>query len=186
METSVIVIVLNKTKWRKPRPAMDKITQDMKYRYSLVNYALSEGVSKASRKYNKGRSYIYFWIKRFDGEISSLASQSRRPKHHPQEHRQDEIDLIRRYWSRNRELGLFELWFKLRKQGYTRHYVVFIGSCAGKAWEGKNGQEKQVQAQALRTDALCRAKSASGCKSSTQRMHPGQKLEALLPIHSYR
>jgi len=123
VETSVIVIVLNKTRWRKPRPAMDKITQDMKYRYSLVNYALREGVSKASRKYNKGRSYIYFWIKRFDGDISSLASQSRRPKHHPQEHRQDEIDLIRRYWSRNRELGLFELWFKLRKQGYTRHYV---------------------------------------------------------------
>lgn len=102
---------------------MDKITQDMKYRYSLVKYALSQGVSKASRKYNKGRSYIYFWMKRFDGEISSLASQSRRPKHHPWEHRQEEIEMIRRYWIHNRELGLFELWFKLRKQGYTRHYV---------------------------------------------------------------
>jgi len=102
---------------------MDKVTQDMKYRYSLVRYALSQGICKASRKYNKGRSYIYFWIKRFDGEISSLASKSRRPKHHPLEHSQDEIELIRRYWSHNRELGLFELWFKLRKQGYTRHYV---------------------------------------------------------------
>ncbi len=102
---------------------MDKITQDMKYRYSLVKYAQKEGVSKASRKYNRSRSYIYFWLKRFDGDISSLASQSRRPKHHPSQHRQDEIDLIRRYWSHNQELGLFELWFKLRKQGYTRHYV---------------------------------------------------------------
>jgi len=102
---------------------MDKITQDMKYRYSLVRYALSQGVCKASRKYNKGRSYIYFWIKRFDGEISSLASKSRRPKHHPMQHSWDEIELIRRYWSHNRDLGLFELWFKLRNQGYTRHYV---------------------------------------------------------------
>ena len=102
---------------------MDKITQDMKYRYSLVRYALSQGVCKASRKSNKGRSYIYFWIKRFDGEISSLASRSKRPKHHPLEHSQDEIELIRRYWSHNQELGLFEFWFKLRNQGYTRHYV---------------------------------------------------------------
>lgn len=102
---------------------MDKITQDMKYRYSLVNYALKQGVSKAARKYNRSRSYIYFWIKRFDGEINSLADRSRRPKHHPREHSQAEIALIRRYWSHNQELGLFELWFKLRKQGYTRHYV---------------------------------------------------------------
>jgi transposase InsO family protein len=121
--TSVIVIAPNKTKWRKPQPAMDKITQDMKYRYSLVQYALSQGVSSATRKYNKGRSYIYFWMKRFDGEIGSLASRSRRPKHHPMQHSREEIELIRRYWSHNRELGLFELWFKLRNQGYTRHYV---------------------------------------------------------------
>lgn len=75
---------------------MDKITQDMKYRYSLVNYALSQGVSRATRKYNKSRSYIYFWIKRFDGEINSLADRSRRPKHHPMQHSQEEVELIRR------------------------------------------------------------------------------------------
>jgi transposase InsO family protein len=123
VETSVIVIAPNKTKWRKPQPAMNKITQDMKYRYSLVQYALSQGVGKAARKYNKGRSYIYFWTNRFDGDIHSLASRSRRPKHHPMQHSREEIELIRRYWSHNRELGLFELWFKLREQGYTRHYV---------------------------------------------------------------
>lgn len=87
---------------------MDKITQDMKYRYSLVNYVLSQGVSKAARKYNRSRSYIDFWIKRFDGEINSLADRSRRPKHHPREHSQAEIELIRRYWSHNQDLGLFE------------------------------------------------------------------------------
>ena len=57
---------------------MDTITQEMKYRYSLVNFALKNGVSKASRKYNKGRSYIYFWLKRYDREIRSSAERTRR------------------------------------------------------------------------------------------------------------
>jgi transposase len=102
---------------------MDKITQDMKYRHSLVKYALNQGVSKACRKYNKSRSYIYYWLDRYDGDIRSLACRSRRPKHHPNQHSQDEIGMIRRYRERNKGLGLYELWFKLRKQGYRRHYV---------------------------------------------------------------
>ena len=40
---------------------MNSITQDMKYRQSLLTYAQKYGVSRASRKYNKSRSYIYFW-----------------------------------------------------------------------------------------------------------------------------
>ena len=36
------------------------ITQDMAYRQSLMKYAENYGVSRASRKYNKSRSYIYF------------------------------------------------------------------------------------------------------------------------------
>ena len=57
---------------------MNSITQDMKYRQSLLTYALKYGVSRASRKYNKSRSYIYFWLARYDGSLHSLACQSRR------------------------------------------------------------------------------------------------------------
>lgn len=102
---------------------MDTITQEMKYRYSLVNYALKHGVGQASRKYNKARSYIYFWLKRYDGELSSLATHSRRPHHHPREHTALELAMIIRYHRHNPQLGLLELWFKLRQAGYTRHYV---------------------------------------------------------------
>ncbi len=123
MEVSVIVIAHKQNKKEKSQPAMDKITQDMKYRHSLVKYALNHGVTKASRKYNRCRSYIYFWLKRYDGDIRSLACRSRRPKHHPNQHSEEEIALIRRYHKRNKDLGLYELWFKLRKQGYRRHYV---------------------------------------------------------------
>ena len=61
------------------------ITQDMAYRQSLMKYASKFGVSRASRKYNKSRSYIYFWLARWDGSVESLACQSRRPHHHPNE-----------------------------------------------------------------------------------------------------
>ncbi len=97
MVPSVIVMVSIKTVSEEPQPAMEKITQTMKYRESLVKYAQSKGVSQASRKYDKSRSFIYFWLKRYDGTIESLANQSRRPHHHPNQHRQEEIKLIRRY-----------------------------------------------------------------------------------------
>ena len=53
---------------------MNSITQDMKYRQSLLTYAQKYGVSRASRKYNKSRSYIYFWRARYDGSLQSLAA----------------------------------------------------------------------------------------------------------------
>ncbi|MBQ4435897.1 MAG: helix-turn-helix domain-containing protein, partial [Clostridia bacterium] len=61
---------------------MTTITQDMRYKQSLMKYAVSYSVSKASRKYNRPRSYIYFWLKRWDGSIDSLRPKSRRPHHH--------------------------------------------------------------------------------------------------------
>ena len=99
---------------------MDSITQDMKYRYSLMKYVEKHGVSRASRKYNKGRSYIYFWQKRFDGTVESLACQSRRPHSHPNQHTEQELKLIRDIRRRSPNLGVVEMWARMRKRGYTR------------------------------------------------------------------
>lgn len=96
------------------------ITQDMAYRQSLLKYAEKYGVGQASRKYNRARSYIYFWKARWDGTLASLACQSRRPHHHPKEHTPEELKLIRDMRRRNPNLGLPELWHRLRKRGYTR------------------------------------------------------------------
>ena len=60
-----------------------------------MKYAEKYGVSRASRKYNKSRSYIYFWKKRWDGTPGSLACQSRRPHSHPSQHTEAELKLIR-------------------------------------------------------------------------------------------
>ena len=98
----------------------NSITQDMKYRQSLMKYADKYGVKCASRKYNKSRSYIYFWRKRWDGTEESLACQSRRPHSHPRQHTKEELELIRRMRRRNPNLGLTELWYRLKQKGYSR------------------------------------------------------------------
>jgi len=99
---------------------MKSITQDMKYRQSLLHYAKKYGVSRASRKYNKGRSYIYFWLARYDGSLASLACRSRRPHSHPNQHTEEELTLIRNMRRRNPTLGMIELWHRLKQRGYTR------------------------------------------------------------------
>ena len=97
-----------------------RITQDMAYRQSLMKYAENYGVSRASRKYNRSRSYIYFWKTRWDGTVQSLACPSRRPHSHPNQHTEAELKLIRDMRRRNPELGMVELWHRLRQRGYTR------------------------------------------------------------------
>lgn len=99
---------------------MSIITQDMRFRQSLMNFAEKYGVSKASRKYNKTRSYIYFWKNRWDGSIESLAEKSKRPHSHPNQHTEEEIKMIRDHVRRNPGLGITELWHRLKKKGYTR------------------------------------------------------------------
>lgn len=85
-----------------------------------MKYAAKYGVSRASRKYNKSRSYIYFWKKRWDGTVESLACQSKRPHSHPNQHTEAELKLIRDMRRRNPNLGIIELWHRLRQRGYTR------------------------------------------------------------------
>lgn len=99
---------------------MTSITQDMKYRLSLIRYAEKYGVTKAAIKYKTNRQYIYRWKRRFDGSIESLRDRSRRPHSHPNQHTSQEIQLIRNMRRRNPHTGLVTFWVKLRQRGYTR------------------------------------------------------------------
>lgn len=85
-----------------------------------MKYAEKYGVSKASRKYNRARSYINFWRARWDGSAESLACRSRRPHSHPNQHTEEELKLIRDMRRRNPDLGMIELWHRLRQRGYAR------------------------------------------------------------------
>ena len=99
---------------------MKTVTQDMKYRQSLICYAEKYGVARAARKYNRAPSTIYFWLSRYDGTLESLANLSRRPHAHPAQHTVAELKLIRDMRRRNPALGLVDLWCRLRKRNYSR------------------------------------------------------------------
>ena len=100
--------------------AMNKITQTMLYRQSLIRYAKKHGVTKAAIRYNTNRQYIYRWLKRYDGTMESLADRSHRPHSHPNQHTEAELELIRNMRRRNPNTGLVVFWVKLRQRGYSR------------------------------------------------------------------
>ncbi len=99
---------------------MASITQDMKYRLSLVKFALKFGVTKAAIRYRTNRQYIYRWVRRYDGTIESLRERSRRPFYHPNQHTEAELKLINDMRKRNVHVGLVVFWVKLCQRGYTR------------------------------------------------------------------
>ena len=99
---------------------MNKITQTCRYRQSLIEYAKKNGVTKAAIRYRTNRQYIYRWMKRYDGTLTSLCDRSHRPKSHPNQHSPDEIKLICDMRRRNPHAGLVVFWVKLRQRGYSR------------------------------------------------------------------
>jgi len=99
---------------------MASITQDMRFRLSLIQYAERHGVSNAAKKYKTNRQYIYRWKNRYDGSWDSLRDRSRRPHSHPNQHTPEEIKLIQDMRRRNPHAGLVIFWVKLTQRGYQR------------------------------------------------------------------
>ena len=99
---------------------MNTITQNMMFRQSLINYSEKYGVTKAAREYKVSRQYVYRWKNRYDGTLQSLADRTHRPLHHPNQHTEEEIELIKNMRRRNPNAGLVVFWVKLRQKGYTR------------------------------------------------------------------
>lgn len=99
---------------------MNTITQKMRFRQAIVEYALKHGSTKAAIRYNVNRQYVYRWKNRYDGTLQSLADRSHRPHSHPNQHTPEEIKLINDMRRRNPHAGLVVFWVKLRMRGYTR------------------------------------------------------------------
>ena len=99
---------------------MTTITQDMRFRLSLIRYSEKHGVSKAAIRYHVNRQYIYRWKNRYDGSWDSLRNLSRRPHSHPNQHTPAELKLIADMRRRNPHAGLVVFWVKLTQRGYQR------------------------------------------------------------------
>ncbi len=139
---------------------MTSITQDMKYRLSLIRYAEKYGVTKAAIKYKTNRQYIYRWKRRFDGSIESLRDRSRRPHSHPNQHTSQEIQLIRNMRRRNPHTGLVTFWVKLRQRGYTRSIT---------------GLYRFLKKQGMTAQKLPNPKYVA--KPYEQMLYPGQRIQ---------
>ena len=99
---------------------MNIITQNLKFRQSVVKYYYKNGGTATAAQYKISRRTVYRWVEKYDGTIKSLADKSRRPHTSPKAHTAEEIKLIKDYKHKNKETGLVVLWVKLRRAGYER------------------------------------------------------------------
>lgn len=102
---------------------MSRISQKAKYRESMIKYAKRFGIQEACVRFNKTRSYIYRWKARYEasgGDIRALEDISRQPHHSPSRHSEEEELLIRNLLHRNPNIGLHDLYFKMKQRGYSR------------------------------------------------------------------
>ena len=102
---------------------MKTISQIARFRQSVVTYSFNFGVPAAVRRFNVSRASVYRWRSRFNGQTASLQDKSCRPLHHPNQHTEQELKLIRDMRRRNPNAGLVVFWVKLRKRGYSRSVV---------------------------------------------------------------
>ena len=87
----------------------------------LKDVAKGKTVASVARLYKISRTSIYRWHQRYNGTVESLYEKSHRPHSHPKQQTAEELQLIRRVWSHNKELGLVCLHMVLEiKHGYTR------------------------------------------------------------------
>ena len=90
------------------------ITEEIRFRQRLCEYAIKYGVTKAARKYHTNRQ-----LKKYDGSVRSLALKSRKPHYSPNAHTEDELALIKRMLKRNGIYGLAEVYVRCLSKGYT-------------------------------------------------------------------
>ena len=101
---------------------MKSITEEMRFRQRLCEYALKYGVKRAARRYHTNRQFVYRQLKKYDGDVRSLALKSRKPHKSPNAHNEEELGLIRRMLKRNGIYGLAEVYVRCKRNGYTRSF----------------------------------------------------------------
>lgn len=105
---------------------MNIITSNAHFRQRVIKKSFKIGVTAAAKYYHISRNAIYEWRNKYDGKSwKSLMDKSHRPHHHPNEHTQEEKDMILRRYSRYKD-DMIMLWDSLRKSGYTRSYTSLV------------------------------------------------------------
>ena len=111
------------------------ITEEMRYRQRLCEYAKKNGVTKAARKYQTNRQFVYRQLARYDGTVKSLALKSRKPHNHPNAHTEEELHLIKKMLKRNGNYGLAEVYVRCKNKGYQRSFGSMCRQIRNKGYQ---------------------------------------------------
>lgn len=98
------------------------ITEEMRYRERVVQYAIKSNNAVAARRYHTSRQQVQRWRKKYDGTTASLSNKSTRPHSHPNQHTREEIELVKRMHRRYSFEGLAQVYRSLIDAGYARTY----------------------------------------------------------------
>ena len=97
--------------------------EKIKLRQSAVEYAIKhDNNAKVARKDHTTRQQIARWRSRYDGTAQSLLEKSRRSLHHPNEHKKEELEFIRKMYKRYNRDRLAEDYVQCQRRGYTLSY----------------------------------------------------------------
>ena len=148
----------------------------MYYRQRLCEYAKKYGVSKAARKYQTNRQFVYRQLARYDETAKSLALRSRRPIHSPTAHRKEELALIQRMLKRNGKYGLAEVYVRCQNKGYQRSF--------GKKYVSKATRSLRDNTRAIRRirkkqEAIPERKSKSTLNMSHKAVYVSRVMESI-------
>lgn len=102
------------------------ITEEMNYRKQMCEYAIRNGVTKASRRYHTYRKFVYRQLERYNGTARSLALRTRRPHKHPNQHTEKEYELLKHVRKQYQCDGLAEMYVQALKRGYKRSYGSMV------------------------------------------------------------
>lgn len=121
---------------------MNIITEEMRFRQKLCEYALKNGVTKAARRYHTNRQFVYRQLKKYDGNVRSLSLKSRAPKTSPNAHTRKELELIKKVFYEIGIYGLAEVYVRCKLKGYKRS---FTSMCRQIRKNGFKKAEKRVK-----------------------------------------
>ena len=102
---------------------MKSITEEMRFRQRLCEYAIKHGVTRAAKRYHTNRQFVYRQLEKYNGDVRGLVLKSRRPHNSPNAHTKEELALIRRMLKRNGVYGLAEVFIRCKEKGYTRSFA---------------------------------------------------------------
>jgi len=102
------------------------ITQDLKFKQSVVKYAIKHNNNAAAaRKYKLTREYVRFWRSRYDGSLNSLRELSRAPKSPKNKQSDDQINIVKHTYKYNKYKQRLEMFVIAKRKGYIYSYYTF-------------------------------------------------------------